>query len=55
MGCLFLAWIARMGIEGMIEGFAVDILRVGRQMTADGCGQVKVALVGHLNSYICRH
>ena len=37
---LLLPWIAHMGIESMIEGLAVDVLRMFGQVVANGRGQI---------------
>jgi hypothetical protein len=36
-----------MGRESVIEGFPVDVLRVGRKMPGDWSGKVIVRSIGH--------
>jgi hypothetical protein len=45
---LFPARIACMRSEGVIEGFAIDILRVIRKMSPDGIGKVVIPSIGHV-------
>jgi hypothetical protein len=35
---LLLAWIAHMSIKGVVEGLAIDVLRMFRKMAADRRG-----------------
>ena len=36
-----------MGVEGVVEGFAIDILRVMREVVANRGGKVDIGAVGH--------
>lgn len=47
MGDLLLPRVSCMGSERMVEGRAIDILRVRRQMAADRGGQFGIPLIGH--------
>jgi hypothetical protein len=50
-----LARIAGMGGEGVIEGLAIDVLRVRRQMVLHGGGQIVIGSVGHGGSAFARN
>lgn len=45
---LLLPRVAAMGVEGMVEGLAIDVLRVLRKDVLEIFGQVGVAVIGHL-------
>lgn len=47
MGDLLLPEIVLMGSEGMVEGFAIDILRVVRKVVANRRGKIDIGAVGH--------
>jgi hypothetical protein len=43
----FLARVSGMGVEGVVESLAIDILRVRRQMVCDRRRQILVGTIGH--------
>ena len=43
----FLPDVAGVGREGMVEGGAIDVLRMGRKVVADRCGKIGIGAVRH--------
>lgn len=43
----FLPDVAGVRREGVIEGGAIDVLRMGRKVVADRCGKVGIGAVWH--------
>ena len=48
MGALFAIEFAGMGGEGVIEGFAVDVLRVAGQVVPDRRRQIAIDTIRHV-------
>lgn len=47
MGDLFLPFLAGMGGKGVIERFAIDVLRMCRQVAADGSREIGIRAIGY--------
>ncbi|MBA7475453.1 hypothetical protein ES707_10824 [subsurface metagenome] len=47
MGDLFLPFLAGMGGKGVIERFAIDVLRMCRQVATDRSRKIGIRAIGH--------